>query len=131
MAKLAVAKQEREKQEQQKADYFGEPPGISCDGCGASPLVGYRYHCLKCSNHDVCETCYDKWAGGTGVVTNDLRSQAISANPADHSFKMHKDSSFKPLVKGAGAKVVTKKTKPNDPCPCGSGKKYKKCCGKI
>ena len=20
---------------------------------------------------------------------------------------------------------------PNDPCPCGSGKKYKKCCGKI
>ncbi|MCX6348844.1 MAG: SEC-C metal-binding domain-containing protein [Candidatus Aureabacteria bacterium] len=24
-----------------------------------------------------------------------------------------------------GAKVG-----PNDPCPCGSGKKYKKCCGK-
>lgn len=22
------------------------------------------------------------------------------------------------------------KTYPNDPCPCGSGKKYKKCCGK-
>ena len=20
---------------------------------------------------------------------------------------------------------------PNDPCPCGSGKKYKKCCGKA
>ncbi|TCL60658.1 SEC-C motif-containing protein [Kineothrix alysoides] len=27
------------------------------------------------------------------------------------------------IVKGA-------KTYPNDPCPCGSGKKYKKCCGK-
>ncbi len=27
---------------------------------------------------------------------------------------------------------VVKPTKiyPNDPCPCGSGKKYKKCCGK-
>ncbi|NLE30446.1 MAG: hypothetical protein GX629_12330, partial [Phycisphaerae bacterium] len=24
----------------------------------------------------------------------------------------------------------TPKVKPNDPCPCGSGKKYKKCCGK-
>jgi preprotein translocase subunit SecA len=24
---------------------------------------------------------------------------------------------------------VGPKTKPNDPCPCGSGKKYKKCCG--
>lgn len=27
------------------------------------------------------------------------------------------------LYKGA-------KIRPNDPCPCGSGKKYKKCCGK-
>ncbi|NOX90143.1 MAG: anaerobic sulfatase maturase [Calditrichaeota bacterium] len=24
---------------------------------------------------------------------------------------------------------ITGKVKPNDPCPCGSGKKYKKCCG--
>ena len=23
------------------------------------------------------------------------------------------------------------KTFPNDPCPCGSGKKYKKCCDRI
>lgn len=26
--------------------------------------------------------------------------------------------------------VKEKKTYPNDPCPCGSGKKYKKCCGR-
>ncbi|MDY5027140.1 MAG: SEC-C metal-binding domain-containing protein [Oliverpabstia sp.] len=26
--------------------------------------------------------------------------------------------------------VTKDKTYPNDPCPCGSGKKYKKCCGK-
>jgi len=26
--------------------------------------------------------------------------------------------------------VQTKKIYPNDPCPCGSGKKYKKCCGR-
>ena len=25
---------------------------------------------------------------------------------------------------------TSKKVRPNDPCPCGSGKKYKKCCGK-
>lgn len=24
-----------------------------------------------------------------------------------------------------------KKIGPNDPCPCGSGKKYKKCCGRT
>jgi len=23
-----------------------------------------------------------------------------------------------------------KRAKPNEPCPCGTGKKYKKCCGK-
>ena len=29
-----------------------------------------------------------------------------------------------------GTVVVGKKIGRNDPCPCGSGKKYKKCCGK-
>ncbi|MDE6000961.1 MAG: SEC-C domain-containing protein, partial [Clostridia bacterium] len=28
-------------------------------------------------------------------------------------------------------KVAAKKVGRNDPCPCGSGKKYKNCCGKI
>lgn len=27
--------------------------------------------------------------------------------------------------------IKEKKIYPNDPCPCGSGKKYKKCCGKM
>lgn len=33
---------------------------------------------------------------------------------------------------GLGGKAVKSERKiyPNDPCPCGSGKKYKKCCGK-
>jgi len=26
--------------------------------------------------------------------------------------------------------IAAKKVGPNDPCPCGSGKKYKKCCNK-
>ncbi|MGN1240153.1 MAG: SEC-C metal-binding domain-containing protein [Paludibacteraceae bacterium] len=26
---------------------------------------------------------------------------------------------------------VDKKPRPNDPCPCGSGKKYKQCHGKM
>ena len=35
------------------------------------------------------------------------------------------DSKAKTPVKKAAAKVY-----PNDPCPCGSGKKYKNCCGR-
>lgn len=30
-----------------------------------------------------------------------------------------------------GMKMTEKKIYPNDPCPCGSGKKYKKCCGRY
>lgn len=29
----------------------------------------------------------------------------------------------------SATRTVDKKPGPNDPCPCGSGKKYKKCCG--
>ena len=32
--------------------------------------------------------------------------------------------------KKANTIVKGKKIYPNDPCPCGSGKKYKKCCGR-
>ena len=32
--------------------------------------------------------------------------------------------------KKSGTVIVGKKVGRNDPCPCGSGKKYKKCCGK-
>ncbi|MCR5145569.1 MAG: preprotein translocase subunit SecA [Lachnospiraceae bacterium] len=32
---------------------------------------------------------------------------------------------------GATKKRANKKVYPNDPCPCGSGKKYKNCCGRI
>ena len=35
----------------------------------------------------------------------------------------------KPPPQGAIAVRTTPKIGRNDPCPCGSGKKYKKCCG--
>ena len=34
------------------------------------------------------------------------------------------------LLNKPASKIVENKTGRNDPCPCGSGKKYKKCCGK-
>ena len=30
----------------------------------------------------------------------------------------------------AKPKILSGKVYPNDPCPCGSGRKYKKCCGR-
>jgi uncharacterized protein YecA (UPF0149 family) len=45
------------------------------------------------------------------------------------SHKNNKSSEYEKIF--ASNQVDTKKAKPNDSCPCGSGKKYKKCCGAI
>lgn len=121
----------KQKEAEQKTLYFGTHDGISCDGCGAAaPLTGYRYRCSKCANHDVCEACFDLWNGGAGSVSNSLAAQKLSTDPKDHSFNIHKDKNFKPLVKPTGVPAAAvKKPKPNEPCSCGSEKKYKKCCG--
>ena len=47
---------------------------------------------------------------------------------------MQREQVLKPEAENAGSKTTVKKTASqkvgrNDPCPCGSGKKYKKCCG--
>ena len=34
------------------------------------------------------------------------------------------------LLNPVKTKIAEKKVGRNEPCPCGSGKKYKKCCGK-
>lgn len=35
-----------------------------------------------------------------------------------------------PMGMNGPVEKTTKKVYPNDPCPCGSGKKFKKCCGR-
>ena len=41
------------------------------------------------------------------------------------------EGNLKDSVKEAApAQRIAKKIGRNDPCPCGSGKKYKKCCGR-
>jgi hypothetical protein len=40
----------------------GEPVhrGVTCDGCGASPIVGVRFKCTVCPNFDLCKACEAK-----------------------------------------------------------------------
>ena len=44
----------------------------------------------------------------------------------DKRKELYHEQKVAGTVKREGKKVY-----PNDPCPCGSGKKYKKCCGKT
>ena len=51
------------KKEDNKTTKTEEKPiheGITCDGCGVSPIVGCRYKCAVCHNFDYCENCEEK-----------------------------------------------------------------------
>lgn len=48
----------------------------------------------------------------------------------DEIFEEDKKNELYKEAKKANTIVKGPKTGRNDPCPCGSGKKYKKCCGK-
>jgi len=119
---------------------FGEHVGITCDGCGSVPVIGFRYRCLKCKdssgqfNHDICENCLEDFKRGELQYATQGQNR-ISADPKDHEFQTYVDrKQFKPLSAGGAPPpgpsdaAKKKKVKPNDQCPCGSGKKFKKCC---
>jgi uncharacterized protein len=67
---------------------------------------------------------------GEETLTPEQRSELIDALP----FVMHGSWSFwhdvdHPLIEVQPERRV--KVGRNDPCPCGSGKKYKRCCGSV
>jgi len=88
------------------------------------PLVAYKreghnlfQNLLSSIQHDVVHTIYH-----VGIVKKEAPQQAPSRLAQAVGSR---DSSSKQPAKVAGRKIGR-----NDPCPCGSGKKYKKCCGR-
>lgn len=55
-----------------------------------------------------------------------LRNCNIDGVLIEHAILLE---SHRPITTGASITEPVKKSHRNDPCPCGSGKKYKKCCG--
>ena len=106
--------------------------GIGLQGYGQrDPLIEYKRETYRMFNELLSgiqkEVVYSMYKVGAGlrlaptVMANDkmvLKGASKSANSVVGSV------SSKPRD-DSGKKVGR-----NDPCPCGSGKKYKKCCGK-
>ena len=51
------------------------------------------------------------------MIKREMEKGIFSPRPIIVSGNTEADNSFKKIY-------------PNDPCPCGSGKKFKKCCGR-
>ncbi len=60
-------------------------------------------------------------------AVNGSRIQVNRGFTPDELRSMKKEKTVLPVN---NARRVEKRIYPNDPCPCGSGKKYKKCCGR-
>mmetsp|Transcript_18962 Transcript_18962/g.27777 ORF Transcript_18962/g.27777 Transcript_18962/m.27777 type:complete len:157 (-) Transcript_18962:501-971(-) len=137
--KLAIARAEQEKKAAQKPKFeaapeprkFGTHIGITCDGCSAQPIIGYRWRCRSCKNHDLCDACYEVFKTGKLLHAN-ARRNPVSMVASHHEFySLAEQGAFKGMSGQSGpTPKAAKKIKPNEPCPCGSGKKYKKCCRK-
>jgi uncharacterized protein len=71
--------------------------------------------------------------GDKQVKDSDILSAAAPNKIADWVVTLNewRLANYQPIpgVHPKGASAATKKVGRNDPCPCGSGKKYKKCCG--
>ena len=91
------------------------------------PVVAYRME------------SYDMFDEMTAAIREDTAKMLLTLMPrhkADVQRKaVAKVTSTSSSSDESNAKQVTirkeKKVGPNDPCPCGSGKKYKQCCGRI
>ena len=90
--------------------------------------------CTKCKDHDICEACHEQFLRGSLPHVNKL-NPLQSKDVSGHAFAPYADGkSFTRIGGGKKNEPAVKKAskvKPNEPCSCGSGKKYKKCCGAV
>ncbi len=125
--------------------------GIGLRGYGQKdPLLEYKSEAYKMFvktidsiNRDVVSTLFKVFDVGGEIEEQQLRRVEPQQYNMTHSqvevFKQvmgAKQSKASPVQAGTQPRktapiVKTKKVGRNDPCPCGSGKKYKNCCGRA
>jgi len=117
--------------------------GIGLRGYGQrDPLVEYKkeaYRLYQELNQLITRNvAYSIFKTGDALVAANIASRFEAQSEARLQFsgaqkEMHKQAEARNTADLVAAKAKTEegeKVGRNDPCPCGSGKKYKKCCGR-
>ena len=87
------------------------------------PLIAYKKEALSMFDSMITDIQSEvtRMALRAHLVERPKEREDLSSSHGDNAKKKKQ-----PIRKEAGQKVGR-----NDPCPCGSGKKYKNCCGKA
>ena len=83
-----------------------------------NPVVEYRYE------------GFEMFDAMVESIREDTVRMLLTVRVQQNAAPIQREQVAKPDAPNAGAtRTVKNKPNPNDPCPCGSGKKYKQCCG--
>eukprot|EP00439_Symbiodinium_sp_Y106_P087091 s29_g39.t1 len=63
-----------------------EHPGVHCDGCGATPLLGPRFKCVSCPDYDLCGVCY---ANRLHLHGGDCDTHDFTCNLSEATHPLH------------------------------------------
>jgi preprotein translocase subunit SecA len=87
---------------------------------------------LRQVNADVCTRMF-RFAGSVrafnGMLSELNRVVVLSGGGGDENESGEREFEKRPVFHTGSTTMASPKVNRNDPCPCGSGKKYKKCCG--
>jgi len=108
------------------AEMKADLPG-KCKGCQWLPYC--RGGCSKDRLRDPRDKYVNHFCAGYSLFFE--YADSFMKQLADNFIrKEHIQNKLEATVEQGTQNIIGKKVGRNDPCPCGSGKKYKKCCGK-
>ena len=76
--------------------------GVTCDGCGAFPIMGCRYKCAICKDFDFCENCEKKLAKEHSHPMVQISSPKIKIHSIicklKKEYKMNNEQELKDII---------------------------------